>query len=122
MKKWMKIKNSEKGFTLIELIVIIVVGAILASFLVTFMGTAITKSAVPVTQTRDLGTSIGSIETLTANYAAYLKGTMTWSAFKTACGGYITITNGQPFYNASFETIRVAITTGDQTITSYFTE
>ena len=118
----MPVKRRQKGFTLLEIIVVIVVGAILASLLVTFMGTAVTRSAVPVNQTRDLGLSVGGIEILTASYAAYMKGTITWSHFKTECGSYSTVAGGQDLFNSDFETIRVSSTNGDQTLTSYFTE
>lgn len=127
MKKSIQLNRSEKGFTLLEVIIIIVIAAILGSFLVTFMGTAITKSSVPVKQTRDLGTSTGDIETITAAYASYLTGTKTqaqWDAFKAACGcSGTTCTKTIPIddaYIAKFETIQVVITTGDQKLVSYF--
>ena len=124
MKKFMHLKRSERGFTLLEVIIIIVMAAILGSFLVTFMGTAITKSSVPVKQTRDLGILIGNIETITAAYTSYLRGPKTatdWTNFKTTCGSPVIITTGD-MYNAKFQTIQVAITAGDQHLVSYFTD
>jgi prepilin-type N-terminal cleavage/methylation domain-containing protein len=118
MKKGIRSRN-QNGFTLIEVIVIIVIGAILAAFLVTFMGTAITQSSVPVNQTRDLGTSIGSLETITAAYAAYLRKdvNMYWSDFKIVCGNPVSI---NIIVGDNIETVPVTVTTGDQKLTSYF--
>jgi len=123
MKKSIQLPRSERGFTLLEVIITIVVAAILGSLLFTFMGTAITKSAVPVNQTRDLGTTMGNIETITAAYASYLPGGMTWDAFKGVCGTYYTIVPiGSGLYSPKFQTIQVTITSGDQKLVSYFTE
>lgn len=120
--KWRMIKT-EKGFTLLEVIVTLTVAAILASFLVAFMGTAITRSSDPVKQVRDLGASGGSIESVTAAYyTSYLKGNMTptdWNAFKTICGSYTTVASGG-IYSPDFETIQVTRTIGSQKIVSYF--
>lgn len=125
MKKSIQFNSSERGFTLLEVIITIVVAAILGTLLVTFMGTSITKSAVPVNQTRDLGTTMGNIETITAAYASYLSGGMTWDEFKTACGTYTLVPSGDLYislYSTKFQTIQVTITSGDQTLVSYFTE
>lgn len=119
MKKLMRNRGAENGFTLIEVIITLVIGAILASFLVTFMGTAITKSSEPVNQARNLGESTGNIEIITAAYASYLAGGKTWAEFKAACVSPVTITTGD-IYNANFETLQVTITTGNQKIVSYF--
>lgn len=121
MKKLMRNRRTENGFTLLEVIITITVAAILGSFLVSFMGTAFTKSSDPIKQTRDLGISSGSIETISATYASYLSGGMTWDAFKTACGSYTTVTSGD-IYSSTFETIQVTATTGRQILVSYFTQ
>lgn len=42
-------KGDARGFTLIEVIVALVILAIVATFLVTYMGTGITQSGLPVT-------------------------------------------------------------------------
>lgn len=124
MKSFFIISRSKKGFTLLEVIIIIVIAGVLAGFLVTFMGTAITKSSIPVKQTRDLGTSTGNSEIIAATYLLYLKGAVTWNQFKTTGAGYgtvVPITSGDLF-NAGFETIQVTVTTDDQKLVSYFTE
>ena len=136
MKRLMQINSSEKGFTLLEVIITITIAAILGSLLVTFMGTAITKSSDPIKQVRDLGTSGGSIETASAAYACYLSGctgctvgtggTCTWGGFETVCasGGrsWLSVTSPRTggIYSSNFETIQVTITTGNQKLVSYF--
>jgi prepilin-type N-terminal cleavage/methylation domain-containing protein len=126
MIKRMQKKNSEEGFTLLEVIITITIGAILASILVAFMGTAITQSSDPVKQVRDLGVSGGVLETANADYSSYLSsGTPDWTTFKTntCTGGNIactTVLSGSGIYNSGFETIQVTVTSGSQKIVSYF--
>ena len=125
IKKLMQNRRTEKGFTLVEVIVTITVFAILASVFVTFMGKAITQSSDPVTQARNLGAASGSMETITAAYALYLshKPTPTtddWTAFKTACGTNCSTVASGGLYSANFETVQKTITTGNQKIVSYF--
>ena len=47
-------KQKKNGFTLIEIIVTLTVAAILGAFLVSFMGTALTKSGEPVIRAKQL--------------------------------------------------------------------
>ncbi len=47
-------RHGQKGFTLIEVIVTLLIAAILGTFLVTFMGTAVTKSGEPVARSKQL--------------------------------------------------------------------
>ena len=145
IKKLMQNRRTEKGFTLVEVIVTITVFAILASFFVTFMGTAITKSSDPVTQARNLGAASVDMETITAAYECYLSKcttdcwcchtteaiqcppgpcTCNWDTFKhavgcdgTTCTVPITSTSGS---TPTFETIQVTITKANQTIVAYF--
>ncbi|MHB8139138.1 MAG: PulJ/GspJ family protein [Smithellaceae bacterium] len=134
MKKCRRNIKTEKGFTLLEVIITITIGAILASFLVAFMGTAITKSSDPLKQIRDLGTSGGNIETVSADYASYLtSGIPDWTTFKTNRGGCAaactsgstiaccTVTSGG-IYSSGFETIQVTVTNSSQKLVSYFTQ
>lgn len=131
----MRIRNTvtQKGFTLLEVIVTLTVAAILASLLVAFMGTSIIKSSDPIKQIRDLSAANGRIETVSAVYACYLSGCTdnsvccagckcTWNLFKTACGSYgtcSTVDSGGVF-SSSFETIQVTVNNGNQKMVSYF--
>jgi prepilin-type N-terminal cleavage/methylation domain-containing protein len=126
MTKYIRNIKTEKGFTLLEVIITITIGAILASILVAFMGTAITQSSDPVKQVRDLGVSSGSLEKVNADYSLYLSsGTPNWTTFKTnTCSGINTacsaVPSGYGIYNSGFETIQVTVTNGSQKIISYF--
>jgi prepilin-type N-terminal cleavage/methylation domain-containing protein len=128
MKKCRRSIKTEKGFTLLEVIITITIGAILASFLVAFMGTAITNSSDPLKQVRDLGTSSGNIETASADYASYLtSGVPNWATFKTnTCTGVniacSTVPSGWGIYSSGFETIQVTVTNSNQKLVSYFTQ
>lgn len=130
----MRKRNAKKGFTLLEVIITITIGAILASILVAFMGTAITQSSDPVKQVRDLGVSSGLLETANAEYSSYLSsGTPDdWTTFKTNRGGCVTtctsgssiacctVPSGWGIYSSGFETIQVTVASGSQKIVSYF--
>ena len=61
-------KKREKGFTLIEVIVTLVVAAILGAFLVSFMGTALTKSTEPVTRSKQMYALQQVMENVKATY------------------------------------------------------
>ncbi len=58
----------EKGFTLIEIIITLVVAGILGTFLVSFMGSALTKSAEPVTRAKQMYELQQVMEGIKASY------------------------------------------------------
>ena len=145
MKKLLRNIKKEQGFTLLEVIVTITVAAVMFSVVIAFMGTAITKSADPVKQARDLGNVSGTAETIYSSYACYLKkmgyiecstecqvcpagcancSGCEWSTFKTAVaclGGTVSVVgDGSGLYNPKFETIQVTTTNGGQKLVSYF--
>ena len=146
MKKLLRNIKKEQGFTLLEVIVTITVAAVMFSVVIAFMGTAITKSADPVKQARDLGNVSGVAETIYSSYACYLKKNYhacenpnvcqvcpagcancsgcEWSTFKTAVaclGGTVSVVgDGNGLYNPNFETIQVTTTNGGQKLVSYF--
>jgi prepilin-type N-terminal cleavage/methylation domain-containing protein len=61
-------KLYQKGFTLIEVIITLVVAAILGTILVQFMGTSLTRSAEPVIMVQE-GFSLSEVmEKITAHY------------------------------------------------------
>jgi len=126
MKRDGKIKKSQRGFTLLEVIITIVIASILGSILVSFMGTAITRSSDPVRQTRELGEAIGIIEIISADYISYVKtGSPTWQTIKdkiytTAPNATLTKTTITNFNTTTLELVKVKVTVGDQTVVSYF--
>lgn len=61
-------KLDQKGFTLIEVVVTLVVAAILGTILVQFMGTSLTRSAEPIVMVQE-GFSLSEVmEKMTAHY------------------------------------------------------
>ncbi len=113
------------GFTLIELILVIMLTAIVGSFLIAYMGTAVTRSADPVNQTRNLAIAEETMEKITAAYAAHLSvGTsVSWNAFKgnfTPTCIYPNTSPSYPTLSSQFETIEATVSVGDHKLVSYF--
>lgn len=141
MKKLVKNLKNKNGFTLLEVIATITVAAILGTFLIAFMGSAVSKSADPVNQIRDLNVSQKNIEQYSALYAEYLVASSqsppvspTWAQFKEnkiGCASSLPncpssakcckLTSGS-LYNANYETVQVTYTQNKQTIVTYFME
>ena len=61
-------KKREKGFTLLEIIVTLTIAAILGTILVTYMGTALTKSGEPVVRTKQMYELQQVMENIKATY------------------------------------------------------
>ncbi len=124
MKKTMQIKRAEKGFTLLEVIITIVIAAILASFLITFMG-SVPRSTNPVIQTENLAAAQTVMEKITADYESYLRGDTTYTWANVGLG-YVTndTVNSTAIYSGGtgFTLREVTVTAGDQKLVSYFVE
>jgi prepilin-type N-terminal cleavage/methylation domain-containing protein len=129
MKKLIRIRKSACGFTLIEVIITITLAAILGSFLVTFMGSALTRSADPIVQARHAADSKGKMEKISAAYAFYTRpqtpilnrSAAEWTTFTTAltnAGAATEIIND--FKGSGFDVIKVTFTVGNQTFVSYY--
>ncbi|MCX6224405.1 MAG: prepilin-type N-terminal cleavage/methylation domain-containing protein [Bacteroidia bacterium] len=63
-----KIKNNQTGFTLIEFIVTLVIAAITAAMVYTFMGSMVTKSSEPITRLKNASTLHLVMENIIADY------------------------------------------------------
>lgn len=61
-------KKRQQGFSLVELIVIIVIAGILGVVLVNLLGTQLTKSGVPLTSTQDAARAEATMESVVAFY------------------------------------------------------
>ena len=116
--------KKEHGFTLIELIVTLTIAAIMFSVLLAFMGTGIVRSADPVHQVRNLNLSTQNMETISAAYECYLSKCKTsmdeWSEFLALCGANDTKLTNCTICDSNFDSYKVTITNGDQTMISYF--
>jgi len=133
----------DKGFTLIEVIITLVVAAILGTILVQFMGTSLTRSAEPIVMVQE-GFSLSEImEKMTAHYK-YLLATDSapLTSFKqdiengnddkkTPYFGdysiktdYITFSSGNeaPDTSGNNRILKVTIDKGDQSLVTLFTK
>lgn len=123
MKKIVQISRSEKGFTLVEVIITIIVAAILGSFLITFMGTAVTRSADPIIRAQNLAAAGATMERITADYVSYLStplSTPNWVKFKSSYASQCTMIPTSPLKSETFETIECTVSKDDQKLVSYF--
>jgi prepilin-type N-terminal cleavage/methylation domain-containing protein len=73
MKRFRRFPNPDRGFSLIELIVTLIVAAILGTILVVYMGTGVTKSGIPVIWVKQEFTVYEVMEKITAEYQNELK-------------------------------------------------
>lgn len=118
--------NISSGFTLMELILVIVLIAVLGSFLIAYIGSAVTRSADPVNQTRNLAAAEAIMERITADYMIHLTvgSDSSWSAFKASCSASAscrTVGSGEgSAYSNNFETIEATVSIGDHILASYF--
>ena len=123
-------KRTSNGFTLIELILTILVTAILGSFLIAFMGAAVTRSADPVFQTKNLATAEATMEKISLDYSAHLA-TGTDASWTTFTGKFTTYPMTYLYtsyilypklslHNGDFETIEATVSVGDHKLVSYF--
>jgi len=61
-------REQERGFTLIEIIITLALGAILGAVLVPFLSTALTKSGMPAVQLKETLALQTTMENITADY------------------------------------------------------
>lgn len=123
-------KKKQKGFTLIEVIVTIIISALVGLVVFVYLGTALTRSHEPIGQVRDLGEAMAVMEGFTSEYNRYLRsgGTVTWGEFKALLTGegvtYENVATEQPFatLDPGFEILKVTVTRDSQKIFSLFTE
>lgn len=94
------ILKCSKGFTLIEIIVTIVIAAIAASMMVTFMGKNITSSSVPVTWVKNQSEVNQAMENIVVKYKTFISPNVpldlgafqTWIAGQYPTGGSVVAT------------------------------
>jgi len=123
-------QKKQKGFTLIEVIVTIIISALVGLVVFVYLGTALTRSHEPIGQVRDLGEAMAVMESITSEYNRYLRsgGAVTWEEFNTFLTGEgITSENvatQEPFATLvpGFEILKVTVTRDSQKVFSLFTE
>ncbi|HBO83883.1 MAG: hypothetical protein A2073_04620 [Deltaproteobacteria bacterium GWC2_42_11] len=132
--------NHQKGFTLLEVIIAIIVASVLGVMFISFMGTSFTESVRPVIRVQDAYTINQVMENMTADY----KKTMTSTTDPTPLTTFKTkVDNGNnsdnvPYYGTyavlynnyialgditaeSQMILKVTISQGDQKLTALFT-
>ena len=132
-----------KGFTLLEVVITLVVAAILATILMQFMGTSLSRSAEPLVMVQE-GLAMSEVmEKMTADYKKLLAtASMPLETFKSHVENgniagntpyfgnydidaqYISFSGGTEVDDTSGENriLRIIIGSGDQTLVALFTQ
>jgi prepilin-type N-terminal cleavage/methylation domain-containing protein len=139
----MKLKKTnhphQKGFTLIEVILTLVIAAIMGTMLVSLMGTNLVKSALPVSMVGDQYKIVQEMEKITSAYREQIKnGTLNITDFittyestlgsaipykDTTATGLITLTGTKTgATDITTQVLRITLRSGDQTLQAYFTQ
>ena len=136
---------SNKGFTLIEVIISIVVAGILGTILVVFMGTSIVQSGTPVNMVRDQYRINQVMENIVADYKQKIKdGNLNLGSFPAAIlsasywandvsisTAYVSYSDGDGngvydeatcSYGTGCKNLKITLSKGYQKITALFTE
>jgi len=66
--------EKQKGFTLIEVIVTIILAALAGVVVFTYLGNALTSSHIPLQQVKGLAEAVEGMEGIIVEYQEYLKG------------------------------------------------
>ncbi len=133
-------EGRQRGFTLIEVIVTIVVASIMGVLLVQFMGTSMLRSGEPVVRVQDVSTLRNILDNMTSDYK-YLAATQAnfLSTFKTRVDttgyygtGYTATTRYIEFptgggteiedTSAPYYLLKVTVTRGNQSFTTVFAQ
>jgi len=109
MKKPLSFSDEKSnGFTLIEIIVTLVIAAILGTFLVAFMGTALTKSGEPVARSKQLYELQQVLENIKGTYLTMADATDALNRLQTYATGGTGGTTSQNFGNYTVTTKRIS--------------
>jgi type II secretory pathway pseudopilin PulG len=134
--------KSEKGMTLLEIIITFIIASFLGTLLVEYMGTSLTRGGESVIMVQDGFSISGVMEKITVDYEdEYLKNSsLTWDTFKsniengnvvtntpyygeyTVQAEYIVFTGGAEASDLSGDNLllKVVLSTGYQSVTALF--
>ena len=120
-------QNKQKGFTLIEVIITIVIAALAGVIFFTYLSGTVTKSAEPIFMTRDLAAVKMEMERYASRYIEYQKdGSQdAWDDFVDLVSSKIDHSfDGDDIggLGTDFDVIRVTVTSGRQTLSSIFSQ
>ncbi len=121
--------KNQRGFTLIEVIITIILFALAGTIVFTYLGNVLTRSHEPIVLARDLAEAKEALEEFASEYHRYrAESGYDWDDFKAALtdAGYsddLVDGNDHPdFDGLDFEVIELSITRGDHTLTTLFSE
>lgn len=141
--------HDKRGFTLLEVIVTMIVAAILGTILVSFMGSNLTGSALPLVRVQNAGTINQVFENITADYnklnsddvvnntsvalstlSTHIDsgnnsaGNPYYGPYTIVYKGYITFSSGNqiPDTSGQNKVLKVTLRQGDQTLTTLYTK
>ena len=126
----------ENGFTLIEIILVLVAAAVLGALLVRVLGVSLTGSPTPVIQVGDQYQVIQAMERITGEYRRQVNAnTYNISTFNTAINGFapgggnvsatranLSYVNSTGNHNITANVISVTVRRGDQSVQTFFSE
>ncbi len=138
-------KNDERGFTLLEIVITLILAVFVGSMLIEYMGTSLTRGGDAVVMVQGGFSANSVIEKITADYEdQYKKGSSgwDWSAFKSKIEGGNN-SNNTPYYGdytvtaayiafpdeggtetapSNNNLLKVTITVGSQSLTTIFSK
>lgn len=127
-----KALRRQKGFTLIEVIVTIVLAALVGTVVFTYLGNILTRSHEPLGQVKDLAEAVAALEKFNAEYRKYNNDEITWDEFVAFDpAGFdgvgitkadVTATYAGVTMGVDFDIQEVTVTKNSQTIHQLFTE
>jgi hypothetical protein len=123
-------KKRPQGFTLVEVIVIIIVAGFLGALVVNLMGTQLLRSATPVTSAQDAAQAEGIMEQVVAYYSDNVNnntsGTLTavYNKYHSATNATITLTRNatNTFDSDGLDSLTVLVTVGDVAFSTLLTQ
>lgn len=119
-----------RGFTLIELIVTIVIGGLLAAVVVQLMGTQLLKSGSPLTTTQNAAQAEGIMEQVVAYYTDYVNNNTSgalsavYNKYYSATNSTITFTQNasNTFGSDGLASMTVVVTVGNVSFATLLTQ
>ena len=113
----------QRGFTLIEIIVIIVIAGLLGALLVNLLGTQLLRSASPVTTARDAASAEAAMENVVAYYTGRVNTNLTTALadVQAQYAGNSSVSITSSTFN-SVPALTVTVTVGQSSLTTLLTQ
>lgn len=123
----MREQKKQKGFTLIEVIVTIVIAALVGLVVFAYLGNTLTRSHEPIGLVQDLGEAMAVMEGFASEYNRYLRseGSVSWTDFTdklTAADEPIPNLRGTGSFSNDIDVLKVTVTRNGQTVFALFSK